>query len=521
LLIKGNLQVNGKFLWQPSLADTIGRELWFYGDSSHIETHGQLKLGGNFRKMVVSAGRLVLKSNMAFDSTYHVLQLNNNTTIDLDSFAVTGPGIFQTYPAAKIIMAAAEGISNSLKGNIQLPTLQIDPSTLYVFNGKGDQLTGSRFPYQAAVMVIDKPSGRLHLSHPTKVIDSIKLVKGNMVSADTALLEFSGKTINGSPAGFIQGALQRKGQFGGDWLFPLGHDSIYAPAILSIKDSSLVESYTISYHASPAPELDSARKYPVKKLSRMEYWTMNRTLSNKSQEPNETIHLPIGANSLQALSGQPNLVYFDKSENVWIQLPLILDPMYTSYVSSRPGTWQDGNYTFAEMEPMALSHEQLYLYWTQQQDDIELTWKSTGAPKLKSVFLETSYHHDFSKYSSRSSQIHPSIIMLERMKGQGTQYVRLKGITEQNSTLYSNIVIIPPSTASLHVYPNPASSRLYMERMEEENLLLILQDGKKMFKTLNHDETHSWMNTEDLPKGMHRLLLKKNNHSDWILFFKY
>jgi hypothetical protein len=98
--------------------------------------------------------------------------------------------------------------------------------------------------------------------------------------------------------------------------------------------------------------------------------------------------------------------------------------------------------------------------------------------------------------------------------------MRLKGVTEKNNTLISNIINIPIDTDPLHVFPNPASSRLYMERIEERILFLILQDGKKIVKTLNHDETYSWINTEDLPKGMHRLLLKRKGQSEWILFFK-
>ena len=520
LLLKGNLQVNGKLLWQPTLADTTGRELRFYGDSSHIETQGQLKLGANFRKLVVSAGRLRLKSHIPFDSNYHVLQLNPNATLDLDTFSVTGPGIFQTNGMSKIIMAKEEGISNSSKGNIQLPTLQLDPSTLYFFTGKGDQLTGSRFPDQAGALVLDKPLGKLQLSRPIKVLDSIRLIRGNILSADTALLEFSGKIIHGTAAGFIQGPLKRMGKFGRDWLFPLGHESTYAPTILSVKDSSMVESYTISYHASPAPEVDSARKYPVKKLSRNEYWTLNRTLTHNSLEPNETIHLPIGANSLQALSGQPNLVNFDRKQNMWVQLPLVLYPAYPGWLSTIPVAWQDGNYTFGEMDAMALSHERLYLSWTRQREDFELSWKSSGDPKLQSLFLETSQHPDFNPYSSTASQVYPNKIMLGKNKVQGTLFVRLKGITQQNTRLYSNIVSIPATSTTLHSFPNPASSRLFMEKTEEQNLLLILQDGKKLIKPLNHGETHSWINVEDLPKGMHRLLLKKKEDSAWILFFK-
>ena len=201
-------------------------------------------------------------------------------------------------------------------------------------------------------------------------------------------------------------------------------------------------------------------------------------------------------------------------------MPLIVDPSYQSWISTSVVTWRDGNYTLGEMEPMALSHERLYLSWGKEDDEIKLSWKTVGEPKMKSLFLETSHHHDFREFTTTALKIYPSKIIFETTKVKGARYMRLKGVTEKNNTLISNIVNIPIDTDPLHVFPNPASSRLYMERIEERILFLILQDGKKIVKTLNHDETYSWINTEDLPKGMHRLLLKRKGQSEWILFFK-
>ena len=519
-LIKGDLQVSGKFQWQPSIPDTIGRELQFFGDSSHFLNSGSVKLGSNFRKLIIASGRLTLKSPIKLDSSYHTLRVLENSTIDLDSFGLTGPGIFQTDSEAKLMMAAPVGIADTTSANIQLSTVQIHPQSIVVFNGQANQSTGSKFPDTTGTLIIDKSLGKLSLSHSVHILDSLALIKGNILSTDSSLLEFHGKKIKSSTDAFIEGPFRRWGKFGGDWLFPIGQDSIYAPTIVSVKDSSIAKSYTIQYRAVPAPEVDSAKKYPVKIISRNEYWSIFRTTNNQTEASNEIIYFPIGLNSLKGLKGQPHVVQYDRNQKLWIQLPFLLEPSFQNRIVTSPASWQDGNFTLGEMEALALSNDRLYLQWTKKGNEIALNWKLQGDQKLLELIAESSEKHDFKQLLIEKKWKSPFPALLCEASSLEGRFIRLKGRTSNDEIIVSNIVFIPALLEPRNPFPNPATDKLYIPDTNQEKITLILQDGRRIEKQLNRDERWSWIDVSSLPAGIHYILLGMNHDLKWTLFYK-
>lgn len=521
LNIRGDLDMRGRLQWQPSLSDTSGRELRFVGDSSMIiSCTGIMKMGANFRKLVVASGILNLKTNLSFDQSNHGIQVATRGRLNLDTLAISGPGYFQSDSAAELILASNHGISDTSKGNLRMRSLFIHPRTVHVFTGQLDQISGSRFPDSVGALILNKTSGEMRLSKCIHVIDSIQLLKGNVISHDTALLKLDGNKIGGSTQGFIKGPLNRSGEYAGDWLFPLGDDSLYAPTMISVGFGVTRRSYTLSYYAKSAPMIDSAKKYPVRVIGRNEHWIIHRNMEDTTWRAEDILRLPIGTKSLTGIKGQPNMVHFDTIERKWILMPLKLESSFQNWVSSNPQSWKNGIFTLGEMEPIALSNEKLYLNWSRKGMDIVLRWQHISDAPIQQLFLEYSRENAFSDIVNRLSiPVTPNQLIPQSGLLEG-KFVRLKAELEKNGSIVSNIIWIPGGVELKKAYPNPANIKLFLPASNRTYTWLILQDGMKIKRSMNGDGEVNWIDVSDLPRGLHRVLVNTKEKEEYVLFLK-
>jgi hypothetical protein len=520
VMIGGNLKSSGKFQWQPSSADSTGRELQFYGDSSQFNAAGIFKTGVNFRKMVVSTGKLKLKNNVRFDFPAQGIHVSSRAMLILDSSNLSGPGWLQTDSLSTLMLGSIYAIDDTTKGAIRMATLNLHPGTVYWFTGDQEQYTGARFPEKGGIMMLDKLNGALKLTKNLIINDSIALNRGNIICNYNAILEFRGNKLSGSPVSFIKGPLKRTGSFNGDILFPIG-DSSYSPTIISTAGNAEdLLSYTISYHADDPSETDSLRTYPVLSISKNEYWIMNKIVHQGSSQSNEIIRLPISSYSLIGINGQPHIIHLDSTDMKWEMFPFMVDHQYPNTVSSSVQEWKNGLYTLGELEAIALSNERLFLNWKRQSEQILLGWQISGDPAIQQFILEFAAALDHDNKWQSIAIPKTTLHFVMPAKNIQDRYIRLKGITEKGDTLTSNLVRIAGADQALCIFPNPVHDRLYITDHEKSDVIILLNDGRVLKQKVTRTSVGSFADLTSLPSGVHRIGLMTNSTIKWQAFVK-
>jgi hypothetical protein len=520
LLLSSALIVNGKFQWQPASTDSIGRELQFTGDSCLIQHKGSLKMGSNFRKLVVADGRLYLNAPIRLDFLSQGIEVKNRSTLILDTFYCSGPGWFKSDSLSTIFIGSSKGISDTSEGNIRLENLNFHPKTLFNFNSSYDQNTGIRFPSILSTMILNKPSGELKLSRSLVVTDSLALNSGKILSSQIALLEFKGKKIIAGIKSYINGPLKRTGNFIGEIIFPIGDDSTFAPTIIDVRNNvGDSHSYMITYKASAAPNSDSLRCYPVKNISKNEYWILESSASVGSSDSNVILRFPIGSHSLKDINGQPNFVYFDSLQMKWIMLPLMVNASFPNTISTNLPHWKNGLYTLGGLDPMALPNEKIYLQWKRFNNEVNLQWQVTGASRTDSLILEINDSNNFnikSKLIVLPSAYRSFTLSSEK---RNDIFAKIKALLENGEILTSNTIRIPRLGSEKSVFPNPSSSRLYLNT-GQQSVWVILQDGRKMKAKVIYTGGNAYIDISNYPRGIHRVLSDQDANGKWQAFMK-
>jgi len=520
LLLSSDLIVTGKFQWQPASTDSIGRELQFNGDSCRIQNNGSLKMGANFRKMVVAAGKLSLSSPIRLDYQSQGIAVKNKSTLNLDTFYCSGPGWFESDSLTTLLIGSSKGISDTLEGNIRVANLDFHPKTLFHFNAEYDQHTGIRFPSILSAMVLNKPNGQLKLSRSLIITDSLALSRGNIMSSQTALLEFKGEQIITDGKTYINGPLKRTGSFKGEIIFPIGDDSTFAPTIIDLRNNDGdLHSYMITYRASAAHSADSSKSFPVKNISMNEHWILESSASVGSSDSNVILRFPIGSHSLKDINGQPNVVHFDSLQMKWIMLPLTINASFPNTISTSLPHWKNGLYTLGELDPMALPNEKLNLHWKKSNKEAHLQWQAMGTPIMDSLMLEIDKNNSFNMKTSRI--LLPSISRSYNiaMDNRNDIFARLKALLKNGETLISNTIRIPRSGSEQSAFPNPSSSRLYLGT-GQQSAWIILQDGRKIKAKVINTAGNPYIDISNYPTGIHRVLSDQDANGKWQSFMK-
>ena len=476
--IGGNLVVNGRLSLNPSLSDTINRELQFNGDSSSIAINGNWSLGNNFNQVVVSRGRLQLKSNLTIENANASWRIRPSASMMFGIYAVSGSANMVADSSSRLGFGAAEGISTDIAtGNIRMEKLSLHPKTNHVFYGEGTQQTGGRFPSNAASLTVNKPSGQLRLSLPLQVSDSLMLKRGNLITDSINILTFTGTNIQASSHAFVTGPFRYWANSAKDLYFPVGKASYYAPVTLS-KKTTEPSIFQIEYQAMGHPYPDSAIAFPVKSVSNSEYWTVKKMMPSDSLPSQDILRLKLGPNSASNIIGQPLMVRIADGAVNWELLPLYADNPIPNTVASAPTILTSGIYTFGSMFPSALPREGLELCQQERNGFTRLSWttdmdqtttqyvveKSSGnGPYVALVSIHSKKKPGKTSYSFdlRSSTIRGD-------------FIRVRSLDNKGRSVYSNILYIRPANEMTHVFPNPSNSLLKIGPLIEPQASVML-----------------------------------------------
>jgi len=507
LVVKGRLALN------PSLADTINRELQFIGDSSSIAITGSWTMGDNFNQVLVSRGMFQLTSNATLNNAKTLWKIAPSASMMLGSYSLSGPGSLLADSASTLGFGATEGIStDSTIGNIRMPTLSIHPKTNHVFYGEGTQLTGGRFPSLAASLSVNKPSGQLNLTSALQVTDSLVLERGNLFTDSNTILTFSGSNIQASNNGFVTGPFRYWASEQKELHFPVGKATHFAPLILSKKnnDTSL---FQVEYQAMDHPFPDSAMVFPVRSVSNSEYWMVKKIFPADSLPSQDILRLSMGPNSTNNIIGQPLLVRMASAAIKWELLPLYADNTVSNTVASAPAFLKSGIYTFGSMSPSALSKQNLELCQQERNGFTRLSWTTDKDETVAQYMIEKNLGNGpFAAVDSIPSKKKPGKTSYSfdlRSSAIRGKFIRIRSIDNKGSALYSNILYIRPVNESLRVFPNPSSNILKVGPLKEapSTVLLLNPMGQTIQATSWVREHQLEIDISQLPPGKHGLML--------------
>lgn len=462
--IGGNLVVEGKLSLNPSLSDTLNRDLQFNGDSSSIAIKGNWSLGNNFNQVVVTRGVLHLKSNLIMEHANASWRINPSASMMLDTYSVSGSASMVADSASTLGFGATEGISTDIAiGNIRMEKLSLHSKSNHVFYGEGIQQTGGRFPSNVSSLTVNKPSGQLTLSSPLQVSDSLMLVKGNLITDTNNILTFSGSNIHASNQAFVTGPFRYWANSAKELQFPVGKADYYAPVTISKKNTEPAL-FQVEYQNTGHPYQDSAMIFPVKSVSNSEYWTIKKILPVDSLPNQDILRLNIGPNSASNITGQPLLVRIVPAAVHWELLPMYADNPVPHTVASAPTILSTGIYTFGSMFPSALPREALELCQQERNGFTRLSWTTDMDQTATQYVLEKSIgsadYHAFDSTPSKKKPGKTSYLFDLRSTTIRGHFIRVRSVDNKGRNVYSNILYIRPANEITHLYPNPSNSIL-------------------------------------------------------------
>jgi len=520
LVVKGRLALN------PSLADTINRELQFIGDSSSIAITGSWSMGNNFNQVLVSRGFFQLKSNARIDNANASCRIAPSATMMFGIYSLSGSASIVADSASTLGFGATEGIStDSTIGNIRMQNLSIHPKTNHVFYGEGNQQTGGRFPAIAASLSVNKPSGQLTLTSALQVNDSLVLERGNLITDSNAVLTFSGSKLQASKNGFVTGPFRYWASSPKDLHFPLGKANYFAPLILSKKnnDTSL---FQVEYQSMDHPFPDSAMVFPVRSVSNSEYWMVKKIFPADSLPSQDILRLSMGPNSTSNVIGQPLLVRMASAAIKWELLPLYADNPFSNTVASAPAFLKNGTYTFGSMFPSALSRESLELCQQERNGFTRLSWTTDKDENVAQYVIEkTLGNGPFAAVDSIPSKKKPGKTSYSfdlRSSAIRGKFIRIRSIDNKGSAAYSNVLYIRPVNESLRVFPNPSSNILKVGPLKEppSTVLLLNPMGQTIQATSWVRENQQEIDISQLKPGKYGLQLYVDGKKKIFPFIK-
>lgn len=507
------LRVKGKLNLNPTLADTLSRELLFFGDSTSMAVSGTISLGSNFRNIVVAKGIFQLKSNVFFTNPNLIWKVAPLACMMMDDFSLGGPGRLETDSASTLGIGDGGGISgDSSKGNIRMQQLSFHPKANYLFYGNDNQYTGDRFPAEAAGISIHKPKGALTLSSSILVTDSLGLIHGNLLTDSSKILVFSGNKISGSTRSFIIGPFRYIATFKKDMWFPVGKDSVFAPLVISKNkgDSSV---FQVEYHPYAAGRGDTAMAFPIRSISAKEYWEFKKIFPSDTAANQDAIRLWLGANSTVGIIGQPLIARLNTGEKTWQLLPLYANDPYPNTVSSIPQRMNSGIYTFGSMYPAALPLETLGLCYQERNGFTKFSWTTDIDETVNRYVLEKSnaagQFMAMDSVASKNRMGKTSYNQAFRSSSVNGSCIRVRSVGKNGREVYSNIISLRNTTEKILVYPNPAKDFIRIgPGVQQWSVIGILNQAGQFIETRSiTTETGLLVNTSHLSAGKYTLVL--------------
>jgi hypothetical protein len=452
--VNGDLTVSGICALNPGTPDTIGRSFVLGGDSSKIQISGIFKTGINFNQFTLGSHTNRLKSNFILDNGSVVL--NNNASICLDTFYLKSSREITIMKHGMIETANKIGISKDTNiGTLRSPVLKLEDSLKVIYTSNENQFTGENLPTK--IKSLSKfGTGKLFLSKPLEVIDSLNLTKGNIKSDSINKLTFSGKYLNANENGFIEGIAAFNIQTDGQAIFPIGKNNQYAPVWINCKAG---ESIQVEYVDSASQFAGQKLEFPVKNVSQLEYWKITSTRINSTDSIRTII---LGTKLKNSITNNTYLVRLNDSLH-WEMLPLLSNNPVPYTVGAKTNLTST-IYSTGTIQQVALASNRFSLSIFYNNGGNILTWTFDSNEYTKQYVIQGSYDgKSFTSIDSIKPVLNPSSFMYTyeiEKKENHFRFFRIKAIQINNVEFFSNIILFKSEISSYKLFPNPCTDQL-------------------------------------------------------------
>lgn len=499
--VNGDLSVNGILSLNPGTPDTIGRSFVLGGDSSKINITGGFRTGINFNRFILGSYFNRLKSNIVLDNGSIVI--NNQARIYLDTFYLKSKKEITILEHALIETANKIGISKDTNvGTLRAPVLKFEDSFQVVYDGNENQFTGEHLPIK--IKSLNKTgSGKLFLSNPLEVSDTLNLTLGNIKSDSLKKLTFSGRYLNANENSFIEGVVQFNIRSDGQTLFPVGRSNQYAPVWMICKAG---ESIQVEYVDSASQYSGQKMEFPVKTVSQIEYWKINSMLGNNGDSIRTII---LATKSKNTINNNTYVVRVNDSLH-WEMLPLLSNNPVPYTVGAKTN-FTSTIYSIGTIQQVALANNRFLLSMFYNNGENKLKWTYDSNEHTKQYVIQGSDDgKNFISIDSTKPRFNqPPLFYTYQIdtKDNHFQFFRIKALQMNNMEYFSNIILFKSEVSSPKPYPNPCTNQLKIALAKDLNFKfwVLEQNGTRYEVHYQKNGREYIFDVSNLRKGFYYL----------------
>lgn len=225
--------------------------------------------------LLLKAPEVGQSASLMVKSSSALVQVNGNieyyavaaglTSIELRGGATLGLGglVKRTTSFGSLFME--EGTNLLLNGSVQ--------QSIPVSNGTAGET------FEIENVILDNNMG-VTLAAPLIVKEVLELTAGNIISSaqNPVIIEDNAAILGGSEFAYIEGPVIKNGRSSGEFEFPLGNATTYAPMKISKLDDAS-SSFTAAYRGDPPPfgVFENNSQEQVIGIDNTQHWELNKT----------------------------------------------------------------------------------------------------------------------------------------------------------------------------------------------------------------------------------------------------
>jgi hypothetical protein len=548
IILRGELDISGNLNLHPPTAGGTGRSIFFSGTNNIIKGNGNVSLNNNFRNLEVFSGSIcTLARSVNLTQQGHTFLLNSGAMLHTGNFTVEGNGSFTADTDATLGISSPDGISSSgNSGSIRTANRNFNAGANYLYEGEGNQASGSGLPAAIKGLIVNKTGGQLQLSHTVRVTGELHLQSGVINTNNNAMIIFSGnfmlspanqygETNAGWENSFIDGPMEWESNLPGIQSIPVGKGLVFAPVYLQKINGGFAR-YRVEYFESPYAFLTPVARPPLDHISRIEYWSIEA--DPLSVDPDAKVGLSWRAasgvgNSSLALDDLRIAQYENRGLGFrWEETgdaPQTSNSGTNGLISSNMITNNFSVFTLASRSNLnILPVRGINLFTLLQDKSVTLTWTVDGDNEINHFSMEKSYDgRNFSFMELVVAQKFPTQKTFKYTDNQtqtGFNYYRVRVSTQSDSNLVSAVSFQYLSQQEeFRIYPNPVTAimNLYFPGASSIFECIIVNDyGSQVVKDIFLRGKHNTISVINLPKGRYSLILKHQTKRFVIPFVK-
>lgn len=531
--IDRHVRIHGLLSLQPPTAGTTGRSIMLVSQQTGILEGANIQWHQYFREILIGAGHhTLMRSNLSIPQSTQKIRILEKGMLSMDTNAVSGPGSLELDAGACIGIGHHAGIKgDGTTGNIRTGSRLLHTGAHYLFNASVDQQTGDGLPDTIKTLCTDKPSGVLHLTKSTQVTENLTLTRGNIVTSDSSLLEFSGEIISdhpnpfgldscGSANAFVDGPFRRRIVRSGKFSMPIGKNGVFNPIIFNRAGDGLLVCRA-SYTNGPTAISTTISDPNIYRIDGAGYWTIKIEAALKDSLLTPEIGWSFNGDSLSRMrwldslrivskefmsegwmmnGSRPTLaVHSDKAGLIRSDQPIKTSAFITTGLTGAP---------------LGLPISEVKLSARRVGKTTKLEWESHGSSGPTRFIIKRNVHqfkedtlniltvtHTLNKTGFVFTDEHPS-------PGWNTYKVCADEIDQVNLTCSRTVSVYHPVPTSFKLFPVPAIDRLHWTISEIPDagwIRIIDANGRLVWNERTSDTKEGHIDIRHFKDGIYQI----------------